>query len=279
VREGERAHLSSNGSKVARSRDLTSIGFLVKISGFLPIWLRDILRPCSRRAWVIAWRARIIWWRLTRGRRIGRHYQTHRVIKISLGAGTNIRTDWMNTDFEPMTGEIIYVDVTKKFPFPESSVDYFHTEHMIEHISLSSAQCLLNECFRTLKPGGKIRIATPDVIRLGRLLIDADAQECVDYIKWSLERFPPAIDKSTSFTSCMVFNNFMHSWCHQFVYDETTLKALLAASGFVSMQRCEINESTDPQLAAQEMRDVAIGDAANRFETMVLEAMKPVKLT
>ena len=64
--------------------------------------------------------------------------------------------------------------MTKRFPFPEQSVDYFHTEHMIEHVPLSSAQFVMNECYRTLKPGGKIRIATPDIMKLARLLLDPD---------------------------------------------------------------------------------------------------------
>jgi hypothetical protein len=36
-----------------------------------------------------------------------------------------------------------------------------------------------------------------------------------------------------------------------------------------------LERSEDPHLAGQEMRQVAIGDAANSFETMVIEATKP----
>jgi predicted SAM-dependent methyltransferase len=217
------------------------------------------------------------WWRLTRNSRIRRHYETHQLIKVSLGAGANIRTDWINTDYEPLNHKIIYVDVTKKFPFPERSVDYFHTEHMIEHIPLSLAQFMLSECYRTLKPGGKIRISTPDIMRLGRLLFDPNASDTTDYYKWALEHSPPSVDCSTPLTPCMVFNHFIHNWGwgHQFIYDEMTLKGLLTRAGFVSVHRCEINKSDDPNLAAQEMRQLAIGDAANRFETMILEASKP----
>jgi hypothetical protein len=43
------------------------------------------------------------------------------------------------------------------------------------------------------------------------------------------------------------------------------------------VHRRQINESQDPNLAAQEMRQLAIGNFANDFETMVLEATKSVQ--
>jgi predicted SAM-dependent methyltransferase len=146
---------------------------------------------------------------------------------------------------------------------------------MIEHVPISSAQVMLNECYRTLKPGGKIRIATPDIMKLGKLLFDPHAPETSDYAEWALKTFPPGLEQSTPLTPCMVFNNYMRNWGHQFIYDDKTLTALLIKAGFVSAHRCEINDSEHPHLAAQEMRQLAIGDAANNFETMVLEATKP----
>jgi hypothetical protein len=74
--------------------------------------------------WVLGWRLRLRWWKLTRDRRIRRYYKAHRVIKISLGTGDHTRTGWLNTDYEPLNKEIVFVDVTKRFPFPEQSVDY-----------------------------------------------------------------------------------------------------------------------------------------------------------
>jgi predicted SAM-dependent methyltransferase len=156
-------------------------------------------------------------------------------------------------------------------------VDYFHTEHMIEHVPLSSAQFVMNECYRTLKPGGKIRIATPDILKLARLLLDPDDAEVADYAKWAVQQFPPALEPSTALTPCMVFNNYMRNWGHQFIYDQKTLKALLTKAGFISVHRRQINESQDPNLAAQEMRQLVIGNPANEFETMVLEATKSVQ--
>jgi hypothetical protein len=55
------------------------------------------------------------------------------------------RTGWLNTDYEPLNKEIVFVDVTKRFPFPEQSVDYFHTEHMIEHVPSAILRMILKQ--------------------------------------------------------------------------------------------------------------------------------------
>jgi methyltransferase family protein len=191
-----------------------SEGSAMKISHLLPTWLRSILRPYASRIWVLGWRLRLQWWKLTRDSRVRRYYRAHRVIKISLGAGDHTRTGWLNTDNEPLKREIVFVDVTKRFPFPEQSVDYFHTEHMIEHLPLSSAQFVINECYRTLKPGGKIRIATPDIMKLARLMLDPDDAVVVGYATWALRQFPPALEPSTVLTPCMVFNNYIRTSIH-----------------------------------------------------------------
>jgi predicted SAM-dependent methyltransferase len=247
----------------------------MNMSKYLPNRLRAILRPYVGRMQFWIWRAKLKWWKLTRDVRIRRCYKAYRVIKVSLGTGSHIKPGWINSDYEPLNKEILYVNATECFPFPEQSVDYFHTEHMIEHVPISLAQVMLSECYRTLKPGGKIRVATPDIMKLGKLLFDPDARETSDYAEWALKTFPPALEQSTPLTPCMVFNNYMRNWGHQFIYDEKTLTALLIKAGFVSAYRCEINESEDPHLAGQEMRQLAIGDAANSFETMVIEATKP----
>jgi predicted SAM-dependent methyltransferase len=41
--------------------------------------------------------------------------------------------------------------------------DYVFSEHMIEHVSYAEGLLMLRECLRVLKPGGRIRIATPSL--------------------------------------------------------------------------------------------------------------------
>jgi predicted SAM-dependent methyltransferase len=247
----------------------------VKISKYFPTFIRATLRPHVQRAQSWETRAKLGWRKLMRNKRIRTLFMDSELIKISLGCGDHARSGWINTDYDPpLKNEILYLDATRRFPFPDQSVDYFHTEHMIEHVPLPCAQFMLKECYRTLKPGGKIRIATPDLMRIGKLLSDPDSPEIATYIQWALKSFPPLVDHATPLTPCMVFNNFVRDWGHQFIYDEKTLSALLTKCGFVSVHRCKVGESEDPHLRDLEMHHLVTGDAANNFETMVIEATK-----
>ena len=86
------------------------------------------------------------------------------MIKLHLGCGRNILDGWINTDYNTakFSGSD-YLDVTKKFPYDNNSVDYIFSEHMIEHISYQDGKFMLEESFRVLKSSGKIRISTPDL--------------------------------------------------------------------------------------------------------------------
>jgi predicted SAM-dependent methyltransferase len=48
-------------------------------------------------------------------------------------------------------------------PVPDNSAELVYTSHTIEHVDDKSVEFLLADCFRMLKPGGTIRIVTPDI--------------------------------------------------------------------------------------------------------------------
>ena len=54
------------------------------------------------------------------------------------------------------------LDVTKPLPFPDGYADYEFSSHLIEHLSREEGARFIRECFRILRPGGMIRIATPN---------------------------------------------------------------------------------------------------------------------
>jgi predicted SAM-dependent methyltransferase len=80
---------------------------------------------------------------------------------INLGGGSNCITGCLTVDTDPRAD--VYVDITAILPFPSSSLDAIFCEEAIEHIDEGCASTLLAECIRTLKPGGFIRVTTPDL--------------------------------------------------------------------------------------------------------------------
>ena len=84
---------------------------------------------------------------------------------MHLGCGPHVLAGWLNTDLHAIRPDVVCVDVTKRFPFGDSLFDYVFTEHMIEHLCFADARNAITESFRVLKPGGRIRVSTPDLAR------------------------------------------------------------------------------------------------------------------
>jgi len=80
-------------------------------------------------------------------------------LRIELGGMRNM-AGWVsldnrsNCDFNIMTDEI---------PVPDNEVEYFYMSHVFEHIPVPYAGIVLKKIYNKLKPGGKIRIVTPDL--------------------------------------------------------------------------------------------------------------------
>jgi predicted SAM-dependent methyltransferase len=166
---------------------------------------------------------------------------------------------------------MLYLDATVRFPFNDKVFDHIMAEHMIEHIEYNAARVMLKECFRVLKPGGRVRLATPD---LGVLLAlyskeKTDAQK--GYIEWSSERFLPGV---RACKDVCVINNFFHSWGHLFLYDRETLAEALQSSGFHDIKFYKPGISEDPALRNLESHGRKITEEINQFETIVAEGSK-----
>ena len=97
------------------------------------------------------------------------YLESHWIRKLHLGAGGNDPTEWLNTDIFP-TGEEVYVDATKPFPFPDGSFQYVFSEHMIQAVPWEGGLAMLKECYRVLAPGGKLRIVSPNLEKFVQLL-------------------------------------------------------------------------------------------------------------
>jgi predicted SAM-dependent methyltransferase len=166
----------------------------------------------------------------------------------------------------------MFLDATERFPFMDSTFDYAFSEHMIEHIEYTKGLHMLRECLRILKPGGKIRIATPDLRFLVELYKSEKSELQDRYIEWAVNSFLPHIG---IYQDVFVINNFVRDWGHQFIYDTKTLSEAMSASGFINVTRYSPDESDDTNLQGLEMHNTQIPDEFNRLETIVLEGRKP----
>src|SRR5271163_470605 len=87
---------------------------------------------------------------------IGDYLKRHAVTKLQIGAGLNIRDEWLNGDIDPVAPAVIYLDASRPFPLPDNSFRYVFSEHMIEHVPYADGRHMLNECYRVMARGGRI---------------------------------------------------------------------------------------------------------------------------
>ena len=201
------------------------------------------------------------------------YLQSHSIRKLQLGAGGNDPKGWLNTDIEPTSNEV-YLDATKRYPFPDGSFQYVFSEHVIEHVPWEAGVAMLKECYRVLAPGGKVRVVTPNLAKFVQLLTesaDADAQRFIA-AKLRFHVWP-----ESPVTGAYIFNRQVRDWGHQFLYDSATLRKTLELAGFKQITEYRVEEKTDPVFLDVEMRTHYEGSdrwVVNNWEAMAFEALR-----
>jgi predicted SAM-dependent methyltransferase len=116
---------------------------------------------------------------------------------------------------------------------------------MLEHLYREDAKFLLTEAYRSLKPGGIIRLAVPDLEHAFRLYQNGKKEQALDYF------FVPI--RSAAFNQ------------HHYMYDYELLKALLVSAGFVRVEKLSYRVGRVPDIEILDNRPE---------ETLFVEAQK-----
>lgn len=201
------------------------------------------------------------------------HRKAHPAFCVSIGSGDDVREGWFNTDFTPRRPGVHFLDATQPFPFADASVDRFYSEHMIEHVPAPQGLAMLASCFKALKPGGRIRIVTPDAVQIARLVTDKDAPDVKAYADALYAaahmELPPVR------TSGLAFNVASHDWGHVFLYDFETMATFMRHVGFGDVVRADISKSDDALFHGLERHQHNVGELINAYESMAVEATRP----
>ena len=97
-------------------------------------------------------------------------------MKLHLGCGRSYLEGYINIDFPPVEHTVQadlvadrYEDITR-LSYPNVSIDEIRLHHVFEHFSRPVALALLCRWRDWLKPGGRLRIETPDVLASFKLM-------------------------------------------------------------------------------------------------------------
>jgi predicted SAM-dependent methyltransferase len=197
---------------------------------------------------------------------VSRYMKTHTIRKLQIGAHVCVLPGWLNSDLYPQSISSIALDATKTFPIPDASFDYVFSEHQLEHITHSQAVCMLGECRRILRPGGKIRLALPSLDRMVELFRPARTDLQDRYIRFMTNVSWPTVQDPSP---CFAINSAFMDFGHRFLYDQITLRKTLEAAGFSQVQFFTPGVSDDPNLTGIEARTAE----TDVYETMVAQAV------
>lgn len=201
---------------------------------------------------------------LARRRVVARHVAATTEPRLQIGAGPLPLTGWLNSDLR--CGDI-YLDLLRPLPLPDATFAYTYGEHVIEHLTERAGVRLLHELHRVLRPGGIVRLTTPDLRKI--IALYDDRNPVISQREYA--RFLDGITYSEHRRGCQIFNTFMRSWGHRFVYDADELTAKLHEAGFEDVRPQEIGVSEHPLLQGLERHGPSWENAA---EAMCFEATR-----
>ena len=206
-----------------------------------------------------------------------RYLATTDVPKLHIGCGPFVMEGWLNVDINCYRPDIRYLDAGKPYPYPDHSFNYIYSEHLFEHLSIEEQTMMLQECYRILKPGGRMRLAMPNLHFLMELYLHPDKECNRRYLVWSYRLFgmkqgvPEVTEKDYPIH---VINNFFRLWGHQFIHTPESFENLAKGIGFQDIRPYPIGSSDTPALQGLEKHGRNIPAWANELETFVVEMVK-----
>lgn len=92
------------------------------------------------------------------------HYKIFRseFTKVHVGCGRNYLPGFINIDGNFQRKVDYLMDARTGLPFPDETMDFVYSCHMLEHVHITDAINILKDWYRVRKPSGYIRLTLPD---------------------------------------------------------------------------------------------------------------------
>ncbi len=93
---------------------------------------------------------------------------TYRLLNLACGSKVSPVGDWTNVDFQSPVKGVIEMNILRGLGFSDATFDAVYSAQFIEHLTLEEGEKMLRDVARVMKPGGVIRLVTPDLEELSR---------------------------------------------------------------------------------------------------------------
>ncbi len=91
-------------------------------------------------------------------------------LKVAIGVASERQEGWQHF---PQSELDVTRDEDWLAHFKPGTIDNILAEHVWEHLTWTQAQIATKNCFRFLRPGGRIRLAVPDTLHASQYIVDA----------------------------------------------------------------------------------------------------------
>lgn len=158
------------------------------------------------------------------------------MVKLNLGSFVDVIPTWENIDILPLRQQIPpeikfrQWDLRRGIPYPDNSVDLIRCSHLIEHLTLEEAKNLLKEVHRTLKPGGIVRISTPDA----KIIVRHYQNQDMSFFN-AIQ--PPEYVQAPTEGERLSLILFSGDYQRRAIYDYDMLRSFLDQAGFSKIQQ------------------------------------------
>ncbi|MBX3358383.1 MAG: methyltransferase domain-containing protein [Phycisphaeraceae bacterium] len=214
--------------------------------------------------------------------------------KLNFGCGTFPLAGWTNIDngdgewyvapaVDSAKEPVVALDIFEALAaLPDRCASCVYSEHVFEHFTLQQGHEILRQWARILRPGGVVRVVTPDLEAEARIYLrqlNPAPDEVIDAhrLRWLDTRY--AFQPGEKLTRAMVLNHGMWLDGHKFVYDFETIGQSLRLAGFDSVVRARFGESRHAELRGIDKHDGGeTGRAWIPSIALVVEATRPQRL-
>jgi len=191
--------------------------------------------------------------------------------RVNLGCGLVTPSNWINVDYsigarltrlpflKPFLKKyrvfginwsdgVLIHNLLKPLPWPDNSIDVAYSSHTLEHMTPEEGVRLLQECYRTLKPNGIIRIVVPDleVIVKDYVAGELSSLEFIDNLGMS--------SKQPGDTAIKKLLTPYFRFPHRCMYDLPSLMDAMRRVGFTAHERASM-DSDIPGIADVELEN------------------------
>jgi predicted SAM-dependent methyltransferase len=175
-----------------------------------------------------------------------------KIISKPFSGSFNMSTNSSFEDFysKARKMKLIHHELKYGIPFHDNCVPNIYSSHFFEHLFKADAEHLLKECYRVLKPGGKIRICVPS-LESEVLTIEQAIQEYRNGNSHAIQRY--VTQQATEYAPA--FSN------HRWMYNFNEMQKLLDKVGFSKIQQYEPKQGEIPDVTELDIRDGLLVEA------------------